>query len=294
MNEGDAVRAGIADALREVERAEGVRVSFAVEPGGRAWGFSSRDGDWDVRFLHVRPLAAYPGVVPPGDGIERPIVDGLDPGGWDPCKALGSLVRSDAAALQWLSSPIVHRRDGGVAAEPAGLARIAAHRPALECRYSHLARGARPPADGAPARLEALFRVSRPALAPGWLRRVGAPSPMHVPSFMAGLAPPSGSVEAIKGLRARKAAGTGADPAPPCPEAEAFVVTVWRLGQSARRRGTRHPPSPWPTPCSRGCDATGIGRRCRSRGPVRACPRPSCPGARGPTPLAPRLRSKHA
>lgn len=147
------------------------------------------------------------------------------------------LVRSNAAALEWLSSPIVYRRHEGIAAELAGLARIAAHRPALEYHYDRLARGAWPSADGAPARLKALFYALRPALALTWLRRVGAPPPMDLPSLMAGLAPPPGSAAAIAALRACKAAGTEADPAPPCPEAEAFVAEVPAV------RPKR--PSPW-------------------------------------------------
>lgn len=237
MSEGDDVRARITDALREVKRAEGVRGWFAVEAGSRAWGFPSRDSDWDVRFLYVRPLAAYLGVVPPRDSIERPVVDGLDLSGWDLRKALGLLVRSNAAVLEWLSSPIVYRCDEGVATELADVARVAAHRPALEYHYDRLARGAWPSMDGTPARLKALFYALRPALALTWLRRVGVPAPMDVPSLMAGLVLAPGLVEAITALRARKAIGTEADPAPPSPEVEAFVTAVLAV------RPER--PSPW-------------------------------------------------
>lgn len=222
----DPVRARINAALRDVERAEGVRVLLAVESGSRAWGFPSRDSDWDVRFLYVRPLAAYLGVIPPRDTIERPIVDGLDLGGWDLRKALGLLVRSNAAVLEWLASPITYRRDDRVTAKLAGVARLAVHRPALEYHYDRLARGAWPPAGGEPARLKTLFYALRPALALVWLRRVGASPPMDLPSLMAGLAPRPELVEAVAVLQARKAAGTEADPAPDCPEVEAFVSEV--------------------------------------------------------------------
>lgn len=165
MTEGDAMRARIAAALGDVERAEGIRVLLAVESGGRAWGLPSRDSDWDVRFLYVRPLAVYLGVVPPHDTIERPIVDGLDLGGWDVRKPLGLLVRSNAAVLEWLASPITYRRDGWAVAGLTGVARLAAHGPALEHHHDRLARGAWPPADGEAARLKALFHALRPALA---------------------------------------------------------------------------------------------------------------------------------
>ena len=226
MTEGDAVRGHIAAALDDVERTEGVRVLLAVESGSRAWGFPSRDSDWDVRFLYVRPLAASLGVIPPRDTIERPIVDGLDLGGWDVRKALGLLVRSNAAVPEWLASPITYRHDERTVAGLVGVARLAAHRPALEYHYDRLARGAWPPADGEAARLKALFYALRPALALAWLRRVGAPLPMDLPSLMVGLAPRPELVQAVAALRARKATGSEADPAPRCPEVEAFVSEV--------------------------------------------------------------------
>lgn len=229
MTEDDAVRARIDAALREVERVEGVRILLTVESGSRAWGFPSRDSDWDVRFFYVRPLASYLSVSPSCDSIERPLLDGLDVGGWDVRKALGLLVRSNAAVLEWLASPIVHRRDERAEAELAGVARVAAHLPALEYHYDRLARGAWPPANGNPARLKALFYALRSALALAWLRRVGAPPPMDLPSLMARVAPRPDLVEAIAALRARKAAAVETDPAAQCPEmeaTEAFVTEV--------------------------------------------------------------------
>ena len=40
--------------LKEVEEKENVTVIMAVESGSRAWGFASKDSDYDVRFLYVR------------------------------------------------------------------------------------------------------------------------------------------------------------------------------------------------------------------------------------------------
>ncbi len=68
----------ILQALQTIEESEQVRVLYAVESGSRAWGFPSRDSDYDVRFLYVRPVEAYLSIVPPRDVIERPITDALD------------------------------------------------------------------------------------------------------------------------------------------------------------------------------------------------------------------------
>lgn len=41
----------IVSKLREIEKAEKVRILLAVESGSHAWGFASPDSDYDVRFL---------------------------------------------------------------------------------------------------------------------------------------------------------------------------------------------------------------------------------------------------
>ncbi len=45
----------IRDELARIESERGVRVLYACESGSRAWGFASRDSDYDVRFLYVHP-----------------------------------------------------------------------------------------------------------------------------------------------------------------------------------------------------------------------------------------------
>ena len=44
----------IKNKLKEIETGENVRILHAVESGSRAWGFSSPDSDYDVRFIYVR------------------------------------------------------------------------------------------------------------------------------------------------------------------------------------------------------------------------------------------------
>ena len=63
--------------LAKVEETRGVRILMAVESGSRAWGFASRDSDYDVRFLYMREPDWYlsPFVESKRDVIELPIVD---------------------------------------------------------------------------------------------------------------------------------------------------------------------------------------------------------------------------
>ncbi|OGD89440.1 hypothetical protein A3A54_01410 [Candidatus Curtissbacteria bacterium RIFCSPLOWO2_01_FULL_39_62] len=37
--------------LNEIEKEKQVKILYAVESGSRAWGFESKDSDYDVRFI---------------------------------------------------------------------------------------------------------------------------------------------------------------------------------------------------------------------------------------------------
>lgn len=77
------IKQTILEELKRIEREEGVRILYACESGSRAWGFPSRDSDYDVRFLYIRPVEWYLSIFDKRDVIERPISDRLDINGWD-------------------------------------------------------------------------------------------------------------------------------------------------------------------------------------------------------------------
>ncbi len=104
--------ANIVKHLEEIERAENVRVLFAAESGSRAWGFSSPNSDWDVRFVYVHPLEWYLTVEAGRDVIEVLTDDGFDASGWDIRKALQLYLKTNPSMLEWFGSPIVYKDDG--------------------------------------------------------------------------------------------------------------------------------------------------------------------------------------
>jgi predicted nucleotidyltransferase len=112
------VKKQILSRLSGLEKAEIVRICYAVESGSRAWGFASVDSDFDVRFLYVRKPEWYfsINVERRRDVLELPIEDGLDINGWDVRKALNLFRRSNPPLLEWLHSPIVYRDRYGLAA----------------------------------------------------------------------------------------------------------------------------------------------------------------------------------
>jgi predicted nucleotidyltransferase len=110
MNENEVFRR-VADALAQAEVDRNVRVLYACESGSRAWGFASRDSDYDVRFLYVHARDWYLSVEDRRDVIEQPIADDLDVSGWELRKALRLLRKSNPPLLEWLKSPVVYRQE---------------------------------------------------------------------------------------------------------------------------------------------------------------------------------------
>lgn len=102
----------ILNKLCDIEKEYDVKVLFAVESGSRAWGFASKDSDWDVRFVYVHPLKWYMGIEEGRDVIERMYEDkNIDISGWDLRKALKLLRRSNPSFYEWIGSQTVYCAD---------------------------------------------------------------------------------------------------------------------------------------------------------------------------------------
>src|SRR5882757_4011733 len=108
---GNEVFQRVRAALARLEAERNVRVLFACESGSRAWGFASRDSDYDVRFRDVHARGWYLSVEDRRDVIEEPLTDELDVSGWELRKALRLLRKSNPPLLEWLKSPVVYHRD---------------------------------------------------------------------------------------------------------------------------------------------------------------------------------------
>jgi uncharacterized protein len=101
----------IKNELNQIEEKENLRILFACESGSRAWGFPSRDSDYDVRFIYIRPLEWYLSIDDKKDTLEFPINDMLDISGWDIRKALKLFRSSNAVIYEWLQSPIIYKKE---------------------------------------------------------------------------------------------------------------------------------------------------------------------------------------
>jgi tRNA nucleotidyltransferase (CCA-adding enzyme) len=220
-----SARMRITDALREIERDDGVTILFAVESGSRAWGFPSPDSDFDVRFVYVRPLDGYLSVSRQRDVIERPIVGDLDINGWDLRKALALLVTGHPVLLEWLCSPIVYLERPETASLRM-LAERSDHRKAAVYHYCALLRKYwQESVSGRDAvSLKKYLYCVRPAAALRWLRTNEGRVPMSLPALLAGIPMERDLLSGIQGLVTVKAGSSEMGAGARLPGIDAFVA----------------------------------------------------------------------
>jgi predicted nucleotidyltransferase len=157
----------IVEQLQNIEREQQVRIVYACESGSRAWGFASRNSDYDVRFIYVRRQQDYMTLFPPRDVIELPLSDELDINGWDIKKALLLLRKSNPPLLEWLQSPIVYQQDERFVQPIRAIAETIFASKAAMYHYLHMASGNyRMYLRGDRVKTKKYFYVLRPLLAP--------------------------------------------------------------------------------------------------------------------------------
>ncbi len=210
-----AVVSEIDERLILVASEHGVRTPWAIESGSRAWGFPSPDSDYDCRFLYVRPADDYLSLWPVRDVIETPLDRVFDVNGWDLAKAVKLIARGNAAALEWLRSPIVYAGDPAFRDRLLGLAEEIVARELIERHYLHV--GRQQLASG--VSLKRFFYALRPAAALRWLtdHPESALPPMDLPTLIADSSVGAAVADAVTELIAAKAVtrelGDGARPA---------------------------------------------------------------------------------
>ncbi|MBD2871897.1 nucleotidyltransferase domain-containing protein [Paenibacillus arenilitoris] len=207
------VRQQILEELRKIEREENVRILYACESGSRAWGFPSKDSDYDVRFIYVRPVEWYLSIFEKRDVIERPISDMLDINGWDLKKALNLFRKSNPPLLEWLQSPIVYGEISEAADQIRRIAPSTFSPRSCIFHYLHMAKGNyREYLQGEQVKIKKYFYVLRPILACEWIEKHNAMPPMEFDRLLDALVPEGSELKAvIQDLLARKRAGDEMD-----------------------------------------------------------------------------------
>ncbi|REK74295.1 nucleotidyltransferase domain-containing protein [Paenibacillus paeoniae] len=211
--------------LDALEQEEGIRILYACESGSRAWGFPSKDSDYDVRFIYVRPVDWYLSIFDKRDVIERPISEMLDISGWDLRKGLNLFRKSNPPLMEWLDSPIVYAEACHTAERLRQLSSQAYSPKASIYHYLHMARGNyRTYLQGEVVRIKKYFYVLRPILACEWILRKGTMPPIAFESLIEALLPKDGELSRqIEELLIRKKSGDEWDDQPRISVLNAYI-----------------------------------------------------------------------
>ncbi|MCP3774454.1 nucleotidyltransferase domain-containing protein [Paenibacillus sp. MZ04-78.2] len=206
-------RQPILEELYQIERQEQVRILYACESGSRAWGFPSKDSDYDVRFLYVRPVEWYLSIFDQRDVIERPISDKLDINGWDLKKALNLFRKSNPPLLEWLQSPIPYFEKFSAAERIRSMSPLTFSPKSCMYHYLNMAKGNyREYLQGEQVKIKKYFYVLRPVLACEWIERFHAMPPMEFDVLVDRLVPEGSELkQVILKLVERKMAGDEMD-----------------------------------------------------------------------------------
>jgi predicted nucleotidyltransferase len=169
----------IIEEIKIIESTKDVTILFACESGSRAWGFPSKDSDYDVRFIYIHPPEWYLSIDEKRDVIELPINDLLDINGWDIRKALKLFRKSNPPLQEWLRSEIVYYQSFSFVDKLRDMSSEVFS--PISCMYHYLsmARGNyREFLQGDQVKIKKYFYVLRPILACKWIEKYNTMPPI--------------------------------------------------------------------------------------------------------------------
>src|SRR5690606_13582458 len=219
------VRTEIVSRLEKVEKEHDVRILFAIESGSRAWGFSSPNSDFDVRFIYMRDPSWYQSVdlEERRDVVEYPIVDDIDLNGWDVRKALRLFWKSNPAFVEWTQSPIIYSEVSDFRSRALrALPQIYAPEKGVYHYRSMAKTNFRGYLKEPMVRLKKYFYVLRPLLAARWVESTRSAAPIEFDKLLS-LVSDGPVLEAIHALLINKRGTPELGMAPAVPELNRFI-----------------------------------------------------------------------
>lgn len=212
--------------LKRIEEEHNVRILYACESGSRAWGFPSKDSDYDVRFIYIHPIEWYLSISDKRDVIELPINDVLDINGWDIRKALKLFRKSNPPMLEWLHSPIVYLEQFSTIQKIKELIPFAFSQESCLYHYLSMAKGNYGEhLQGESVRIKKYFYALRPILACMWIEQHQSVPPMDFEELLESMLSDGILRSEIYTLLDRKKAGEELDYEPKVSAINEFIET---------------------------------------------------------------------
>jgi predicted nucleotidyltransferase len=194
--------------LLKLELQYGIKILYAVESGSRAWGFASRDSDWDVRYFYIHHPDWYLTIDEKKDNQEFFLPNNLDFAGWELKKALRLFRKSNPPLLEWLRSPIVYLQQFSTADRLRALTNEYFNPKSCLHHYLHMAEGNfKTYLQKETVRVKKYFYVLRPLLACEWIKQTNTMAPVEFQDLVATQVKDLDVMSAIHNLLDRKMAG---------------------------------------------------------------------------------------
>lgn len=210
------MREHIIEVIKQLEKDNDIKILFACESGSRAWGFPSKDSDYDVRFIYVPNTNWYLSIdqkrdvieIPSRDQISIPIDPLLDISGWELTKALRLFRNSNPPLLEWLRSSIVYYQSYSTIEKMKALDKNIFSPISCLYHYLNMAKGNfRDYLQGNEVRIKKYFYVLRPILAAKWIEKYNSIPPMEFQVLLEDILQPGELKESVTTLLKRKIDG---------------------------------------------------------------------------------------
>lgn len=178
----------IIEELKKIEEQYSVKICYAVESGSRAWGFPSKDSDFDVRFIYVPKKEWYLSIEEKRDVIELPINNLLDINGWELRKALRLFKKSNPPLMEWLHSGIVYYQAYSLVDKMKAIQSQVFRPQSALYHYLNMAKGNyRDYLQSDEVKIKKYFYVLRPVLACKWIEKYNSVPPIEFQALVADL-----------------------------------------------------------------------------------------------------------
>ncbi|MGG3915082.1 nucleotidyltransferase domain-containing protein [Rossellomorea vietnamensis] len=206
----------IVEVIHQIEIDHDVKILFACESGSRAWGFPSKDSDYDVRFIYIHKPDWYLSIdekrdvieIPAGDPVSIPIDPLLDMSGWELTKALRLFRKSNPPLLEWLRSNIVYYQSYSTIDQMKELEQKIFSPVSCLHHYLSMAKGNfRDDVQGEEVKIKKYLNVLRPLLAAKWIEKYDSIPPIEFQELVEELVPGGEWKDSIAKLLERKRAG---------------------------------------------------------------------------------------
>lgn len=210
------MRQHIFEVIKQIEIDFDIKILYACESGSRAWGFPSKDSDYDVRFIYIHKKEWYLSIdqkrdvieVPKHDKISMPTDKLLDISGWELTKSLRLFRKSNPPLLEWLSSKIVYYQAYTATSKMREFATSIFSPNSCIHHYLNMAKGNyRDYLQGQEVKIKKYFYVLRPILAAKWIEKYHSMPPIEFQSLVEAMIPEGRLKTAIYNLLSRKMAG---------------------------------------------------------------------------------------